>query len=86
MRSSVKNQLHALAMGQGICRKKKLWAPAGRKELEALALDPWANRRRRELLAILDQLNPPIEELNQAVELEAEKCPQAVHLMKQTGV
>ena len=86
MRSSVKNQLHALAMGQGICRKKKLWAPAGRKELEALALDPWANRRRRELLEILDQLNPPIEELNQAVELEAEKCPHAVHLMKQTGV
>ena len=58
MRSSVKNQLHALAMGQGVCRMKKLWAPAGRKELEALALDPWANRRRQELLEILDQLNP----------------------------
>ena len=86
MRSSVKNQLHALAMGQGVCRMKKLWAPAGRKELEALALDPWADRRRRELLEILDQLNPPIEELNQAIELEAEKCPHAVHLMKQTGV
>ena len=24
--------------------------------------------------------------MNQAVELEAEKCPRAVHLMKQTGV
>jgi transposase len=86
MRTSVKNQLHALAMGQGVCRMKKLWAPAGRKELEALALDPWASRRRRELIEILDRLNPPIEELNQAVELEAEKCPHAVHLMKQTGV
>jgi transposase len=85
MRSSVKNQLHALAMGQGVCRMKKLWALAGRKELEALALDPWAKRRRQELLEILDQLNPPIEELNQAVELEAKKCPHAVHLMKQTG-
>jgi LysR family transcriptional regulator, hca operon transcriptional activator len=50
MRSSVKNQLHALAMGQGVCRMKKLWAPAGRKELEALALDPWAKRRRQEFL------------------------------------
>jgi transposase len=38
------------------------------------------------LLEILDQLNPPIEELNQAVELEAKKCPHTVHLMKETGV
>ena len=65
---------------------KKLWAPAGRKELEALALDPWASRRRQELLDMLDQLNLPIEELDRAVQLEAEKCPEAVHLMKQTGV
>jgi transposase len=86
LRSSVKNQLHALAMGEGVCRKKKLWAPTGRRELEGLALGPWGNRRRQELLEILDRLNPPIEELNQAVEQEAEKCPRAAHLMKQTGV
>jgi transposase len=85
-RTAVMSQLHALAMGQGICRKKKLWAPVGRKELEGLPLDPWASRRRRELLEILDQLNPPIGELNQAVEQEAGKRPEAVHLMKQPGV
>ena len=28
-RTSVKNQLHALAMGQGLCRRKKLWANVG---------------------------------------------------------
>src|SRR5437660_11779907 len=38
LRTSVRNQLHALAMGQGICRKQKLWAAAGRQELEALTL------------------------------------------------
>src|SRR4029077_16016475 len=38
-RTSVKNQLHALAMGQGLCRRKKLWAKVGRKELEGLVLD-----------------------------------------------
>ena len=43
-RTSAMNQLHALAMGQGLCRKKKLWTIAGRKELEALNLDPWASR------------------------------------------
>jgi transposase len=86
LRTSVRNQLHALAMGEGLCRKKKLWVPVGRKQLEALGLDHWADRRRRELLDLLDRLNPPIEELNHAVEQEAEKCSRAVHLMKQTGI
>src|SRR5205823_11245672 len=46
IRTSVQNQLHALAMSQGLCRKAKLWTKAGRKELEGLPLDPWASRRR----------------------------------------
>src|SRR5512132_4401209 len=50
LRTSVRNQLHALAMGQGVYRKRKLWGAGGRTELEALALDPWASRRRQELL------------------------------------
>lgn len=85
-RTSVMNQLHALAMGQGLCRKKKLWTTIGRMELEDLRLDPWASRRRRELLKLLDQLDPWIDELDQAVIKEAESRPQAVHLMTQPGV
>jgi transposase len=42
-RTPARNQFHALAMGQGLCRKQKLWTIAGRKELEALNLDPWAS-------------------------------------------
>jgi hypothetical protein len=42
-RTSVKNQVHALAMGQGLCRSKKLWAGVGRKKLESLVLDPRKN-------------------------------------------
>jgi len=38
IRTSVQNQLHALAMSQGLCRKAKLWTKAGRKELEGLPL------------------------------------------------
>jgi transposase len=30
--TSVMNQLHGLAMGQGLCRRKKLWTKVGRKE------------------------------------------------------
>ena len=33
------NQLHALAISQGLCRKQKLWSKVGRMELEALMLD-----------------------------------------------
>lgn len=44
MRTKVMNQLHALVMalvmGEGLCRKKKLWNRAGRQELAALPLGP----------------------------------------------
>ena len=45
MWGAVKNQMHALAMGEGVCRKKKLFTVKGRKELEGLALAPWASYR-----------------------------------------
>jgi transposase len=86
MRTTVMNQLQALAMGQGVCLRKKLWSRVGRQKLESLALDPWASFRRRELLQLLDQLDPSIEELNRAVIREAESRPAAVCLMQQPGV
>ena len=73
-------------MGQGVYRKRKLWAAQGRTELEALGLDPWASRRRRELLAILDQLDPSLAELDRAVAQEAGQQAAARSLMKQPGV
>jgi transposase len=56
-RSSVRNQLLALAMGQGLCRRNKLWTVAARQGLEGLAMGGWASRRKQELLKMLDQLN-----------------------------
>lgn len=85
-RTSVQNQLHALAMGEGVCRRKKLWSKVGRKELEGLRLGPWASRRREDLLGMLDRLHARIEELDQAVRNEAESRPEAVRLMQQPGV
>jgi transposase len=86
MRTSLKNQLHYLAMSQGVCRKRKLWTPKGLAELQELKLDSWASRRREELLELLKRLQPRIEELDQAVEEEAKKRPEAVLLMGQKGV
>jgi len=85
-RVSLKNQLHGLAMSQGVCRKKKLFTVQGREELEKLSLGPWASRRRRELLGMLDQLNPVIDELDRAVQQEAEKQADAARLMTHPGV
>jgi transposase len=54
--------------------------------LEKLALAPWANRRRKELLELLDRLDPSIEELTAAVEQEARKRPDVSRLMTHPGV
>jgi transposase len=67
-RTQGKNQLHALAISQGVCRKSKLWSAKGRKELESLALLPWAARRRKELRESLDRLDAQVRELDRAVE------------------
>ncbi len=85
-RTAVKNQLHALAMGQGLCRKSKLWSARGRAELESLRLLPWAGRRREELLKLLEQLDGSVEELDRAVEEAARSRADVALLRAQPGV
>src|SRR6266403_1018134 len=85
-RTRMMNQLQAVALNEGLRCKKKLWREAGRKQLEAFRLAPWASRRRRDLLELLDRLSPTIAELTQAVEQEAEKCPEAQRLRTHPGV
>src|SRR5207244_7372287 len=82
----IMNQLQALALNEGLRCKKRLWREHGRRQLESFRLAPWASRRRRDLLELLDRLNPTIAELSQAIEQEAEKCPEAQRLMTHPGV
>jgi len=86
LRTKVQNQLQAMAMGQGVCRRKKLWSVRGRAELESLPLDRWAQRRRAELLQLLDQLDGSVTELHGAVEQQARQHPEAARLMTHPGV
>jgi transposase len=86
MRTRVKNQLQALAMNQGLCRRQKLWSQRGQRELQALALDPWAARRRRELLELLDQFDTRIRELQREIEQEAEGRREVKRLLTHPGV
>jgi transposase len=86
MRTRLMNPLHALALNEGICRKKGLWREAGRKQLESATLAPWASQLRPDLLELLDRLSPRIAELSERVVEEACKCPAAQRLMTHPGV
>lgn len=81
MRTRVKNQLQAIAMNEGVRRKKGLWSKPGREQLESLLLAPWTQRRRQDLLELLDRLNPQIGELSIAIEQKAGRRPEARLLM-----
>jgi len=86
LRTRVKNQLQAVALNEGMQRKKRLWSKKGREEFEQLRLLPWAGRRRGDLLALLDGFDGSIAELSQAVEQEAKRRPEVRRLMTHPGV
>lgn len=86
MRTRIMNQLQAIALNEGVRRKKGLWNKRGRAQLESFVLAPWARRRRHELLELLDRLNPSIEELTTAIAQEAAKRPDVLRLMTHPGV
>lgn len=85
-RTRIMNQLQSLALNQGLRCKKRLWRKHGRQQLEAFRLAPWASRRKRDLLELMDRLNPTIAELTQAIEQEAENNPAAQCLRTHPGV
>jgi transposase len=85
-RTRIMNQLQAVALNEGLRCKKRLWREAGREQLEAFRLAPWASQRRRDLLELLDRLDPTITKLTQSIEKEVEKCPAARRLQTHPGV
>lgn len=86
LRTRVMNQLQAVALNEGVRRKKGLWSGAGRAQLESFRLAPWATRRRQDLLELVDRLSPTIEELSRAAEKEAQRRPEVQRLMTHPGV
>src|SRR5207237_4725213 len=75
MRTRVMNQLQAIAMNEGVRRKRGLWTGKGRAQLEALRLPPWTTRRRQELLELLDRFDTSIDQLSLAIEGGAARVP-----------
>ena len=86
LRAQVKNELHHLAMNQGVQKKRRLWSEAGQKLLRELPLKPWAGRRREDLLKLMTVLDEQIELLDQAVSKAAEENEKAKLLMTQPGI
>jgi transposase len=86
MRRQVKNQLQHLAMNQGLQLKHRLWSRKGRQQLEALPLEGWTARRRRDGLRWLDQMNGDLAELDAAVAKEAQQNAVAQLLQTHPGV
>jgi transposase len=85
-RTRVKNQLQALALSQGMQKKRQLWTAAGRAELERLPMLTYAAERRQRLLRSLEGMDAEIGELHRRVDEEARKRPAAVRLMTHPGV
>jgi transposase len=86
LRSQAKNGLQHLAMNQGVQKKRRLWSAAGQKLLREIPLQPWAGRRREDLLKVMALLDQQIQSLDLAVKEAAEKDSNAQLLMSQPGV
>jgi transposase len=86
IRSRVKNGLQHLALNQGMQKKARLWSAAGQQALRELSLQPWAGRRREDLLRLLSSLDQQIGPLDQAVKEAAQRDKMALLLQRQPGV
>ena len=86
MRTRIKNQLQHVAMNEGLQKKRQLWTERGQQWLKELALPHWTERRRGDLLLLLQGLEPAIEELSQAVEQQAEQDARVRLLRTHPGV
>ena len=71
IRTRVKNELQHLMLNQGMQKKQKLWNTEGRAALVALSLDPWADRRRHDLIHLLGILDVQLGQLDAAVGAES---------------
>lgn len=86
MRTRIKNQLQHVALNQGLQKKRQLWSERGQRWLRELALPPWTERRREDLLHLLAGLEPAIADLTRAVEAAGEQDARVRLLRTHPGV
>jgi transposase len=86
MRTRAKNGLQAVALNHGLRWRRRLWTEAGQKQLQALSVGEGTQRRREDLLPLLQQLDTWVGELDQRIEAEVARRPEARRLMTHPGV
>jgi len=86
MRTRVKNQLQHIALNQGLQKKSKLWSREGQEWLKKLELAAWTQRRRDDLLQMLEDLDRQVKQMNQEAEKAAAARKDAQLLMSHPGV
>ena len=76
MRARLQHTLQAIALNHALREGRALWTAAGRRALQDLALPPYTDQRRDELLSLYTQLEKRIQQLDKQVESEAQQRPQ----------
>jgi transposase len=84
LRTKVRNQLDAVAKNEGLLSARG-WQEK-RRQIEALPLSGWYAERRKDLFALLDELDRRVRPLDEAVKKAAGENPDACRLMTHPGV
>ena len=85
MRTRIKNQLDSIAKNEGLTGSRT-WSAKRRQQIEALPLTGWYAERRKDLLALLEEMEKRIKPLDEAVLAAAEQNAEAQLLMTHPGV
>lgn len=86
MRARLQHTLQAIALNHALRKGSALWTAVGRQALQSLVLPDYTTQRRDELLRMYTQLDQRIQQLDQQVEGEARRRPQAGRLLTHPGV
>jgi len=86
LRTRAQNGLQAIALSYGLRRRQRLWSAAGQEELQKIPLREGMARRREDLVKLVRQLSTWIKELDQRIEEEVARRPEAQRLMTHPGV
>jgi transposase len=86
LRTRVKNSLQAIALSHRKALGPRLFTRQGLTQLTALSLPAYRARQRQDGLALLDQLNTWVDELDREIEKLVDQYPAARRLMTHPGV
>lgn len=86
LRTIARNCLHKLALDAGLSLQSKLLTQAGRARLEALSLRPVAAQQRTAWLALIEQLDTQLEDVEEALTLLAQQDPRVVRVRTHPGI